>query len=79
MTKGQKRIKRVCADICNKLGGHTAHLAKEILEYDNTRPITYYGVHQFNNEGPMRARILLGNPLRPNHVIYEVWAREKED
>lgn len=78
MTKGQKRIKRICSDICNKLGGHAAHLAKEVFKLNDTRPITYYGVHQFNGEGPIRARILLGTHADANHIIYEIYARQEQ-
>lgn len=75
MTKGQKHIKRICADICNKLGGHAAKTAREVIDNVDIRPIIYYGVDYFDQNVPVPcARLRFGtDPLY--HEIYDIYQR----
>ena len=81
MTKGQKHIKRICADICNKLGGHAAKTAREVMENVDIRPIIYYGVDYYPKDYFDRspsvpcARLRFGtDPLY--HEIYFIYKRD---
>lgn len=75
MTKGQKHIKRICADICNKLGGHTAKTAQEVIDNVDIRPVIYYGVDYFDTNIPFPcARLRFGtDPIY--HEIYDIYQR----
>lgn len=75
MTKGQKHIKRICADICNKLGGHAAKMAREVIDNVDIRPIIYYGVDYFDQNVPVPcARLRFGTDLF-YHEIYDIYQR----